>query len=234
MSSHTKRIGDIGQAAVTAKLLTYENIIVSKPVTDNESYDLIVDIDNILYRVQVKTTEHIKNNCMKFATNITNPFQKTSKKYNASEIDLFILYCIENQYYGLVTMNEYTSSEITLRLKMPLNNNYTNVKMAADYSLDKRLQELLKTGQLSNCLLTRAQAHALTLQNNVPTAVSTKMKDFYISCRKTIRPETYAQFQTEMEQLNWNYSAMGRKYGVTDNAIRKWEKHYIKYQNLNQ
>ena len=32
-----------------------------------------------------------------------------------------------------------------------------------------------------------------------------------------------------MEELNWNYCAMGRKYGVSDNTIRKWEKIYKKY-----
>ena len=47
--------------------------------------------------------------------------------------------------------------------------------------------------------------------------------------RKIKRPETYEQFKQEMNELNWNYCAMGRKYGVSDNAIRKWEKAYQKY-----
>lgn len=49
------------------------------------------------------------------------------------------------------------------------------------------------------------------------------------SCRKVQRPNNYAQFVTEMEELRWNYCAMGRKYGVSDTAIRKWEKMYKKY-----
>lgn len=47
--------------------------------------------------------------------------------------------------------------------------------------------------------------------------------------RKVKRPDTYEQFKKEMEELNWNYCAMGRKYGVSDNTIRKWEKTYKKY-----
>lgn len=47
--------------------------------------------------------------------------------------------------------------------------------------------------------------------------------------RKVKRPETYEQFKQEMDELDWNYCAMGRKYGVSDNAIRKWEKIYQKY-----
>lgn len=59
-----------------------------------------------------------------------------------------------------------------------------------------------------------------------------KIKNFYSNKfiqRKVKRPETYEQFKKEMEELNWNYCAMGRKYGVSDNSIRKWEKTYQKY-----
>ena len=47
--------------------------------------------------------------------------------------------------------------------------------------------------------------------------------------RKVTRPSTYEIFKEEMEELHWNYCAMGRKYGVSDNTIRKWEKNYQKY-----
>jgi hypothetical protein len=47
----------------------------------------------------------------------------------------------------------------------------------------------------------------------------------YISKRKVERP-SYEQLIIEIETLG--YSGTGRKYGVSDNAIRKWEKNYIK------
>lgn len=50
--------------------------------------------------------------------------------------------------------------------------------------------------------------------------------------RKTLRPKSYNIFKQEMDKLNWNYCAMGRKYGVSDNAVRKWEKYFKK--NMNQ
>lgn len=61
MSSHSKRIGDIGENSIIAKLLTYEQLVISRPVTDNEPYDIIVDCNNKLYRVQIKTTEFVKD-----------------------------------------------------------------------------------------------------------------------------------------------------------------------------
>ena len=45
--------------------------------------------------------------------------------------------------------------------------------------------------------------------------------------RKVQRP-SYEQLQKEIN--DFGYSATGRKYGVSDNAIRKWIKFYKKYQ----
>ncbi len=49
-----------------------------------------------------------------------------------------------------------------------------------------------------------------------------------LGTRRIKRP-SYEQFQKEFAELQGNYSAMGRKYGVTDNAIRKWVKSYERY-----
>ena len=49
-----------------------------------------------------------------------------------------------------------------------------------------------------------------------------------VSCRKVTRP-SYEQFLLEFEELGKNFSAIGRRYGVSDNAIRKWIKSYEKY-----
>ena len=47
----------------------------------------------------------------------------------------------------------------------------------------------------------------------------------YISNRKVKRPP-YEQLVLEIKTTN--YSAVGRKYGVSDNTIRKWKKYYEK------
>jgi very-short-patch-repair endonuclease/glycerol-3-phosphate cytidylyltransferase-like family protein len=48
----------------------------------------------------------------------------------------------------------------------------------------------------------------------------------HIKYRKTERPP-YDQLLKEIEESN--YTAVGRKYGVSDNTIRKWIKYYEKY-----
>lgn len=47
--------------------------------------------------------------------------------------------------------------------------------------------------------------------------------------KRTVERPPYEQLKTEINDLG--YSATGRKYGVSDNAIRKWVKVYEKYFN---
>lgn len=87
-----------------------------------------------------------------------------------------------------------------------------------------------KNNNLSNlqmlCPNCHSQTHNFCGKNVKPTP---KTKTITAK-RKAVRPETYEQFIQEMDALNWNYCAMGRKYGVSDNAIRKWEKAYKKLE----
>lgn len=53
-------------------------------------------------------------------------------------------------------------------------------------------------------------------------------KEIDKSRRKAVRPP-YKQLLKEIEEFG--YSGTGRKYGVSDNAIRKWVQWYIKYKN---
>ena len=53
----------------------------------------------------------------------------------------------------------------------------------------------------------------------------TKLK-FYENSRKTQRPD-YNTLKTEIDNLG--YVKTGKKYGVSDNGIRKWVKFYETY-----
>lgn len=66
------QIGDIGEAIAIAEF-TKAGAIVSKPLSDNARYDLIIELSNKLYKVQVKTTQSSNENTkMIFATKTTN------------------------------------------------------------------------------------------------------------------------------------------------------------------
>ena len=135
MKAKTKLIGDIGVLTVIRKCIE-NNANVSIPYGDNCAYELIIYKDNKIYKVQVKTTEFVKNNSvMIFATNKTNPYKKTKFKYTKDEIDFIFVYCIENNYMGIIEVDK-CAKQLSLRINKTLNNQNKNIKYATDYAFE--------------------------------------------------------------------------------------------------
>lgn len=56
-------------------------------------------------------------------------------------------------------------------------------------------------------------------------------KDYKLDSKVHLRKVSRPSFEELNEELkNSNYCAVGRKYGVSDNAVRKWLRHYKKYE----
>lgn len=142
MSSHSKRIGDIGEINIIAKLLTYDNVSISKPIGDNCPYDLIIDINGKLYKTQVKTTERVKNGVMIFSVCSNNPWKVKQKIYTKDEIDLFAFYCVENGFCGLAKREEVGDTGFSIRDQMPKYGRKSGCHLVSDYILDKKIAQL--------------------------------------------------------------------------------------------
>ena len=141
---NTVSIGDLGESYAIMKF-TQVQAIVSKPLTNNARYDLIIEYNGKLYRTQVKTTSEIKDGKMEFATKTTNYFKGNwkSNPYTHDEIDLFFLYCIENNWCGLYIPEEETIPQnLTIRLEPSKNNQRVGIRLAEGYSFEKQLGEL--------------------------------------------------------------------------------------------
>jgi len=141
---NTVTIGDMGEAQAIA-LFTKKQIPVSKPLTNNVRYDLIIEKDNKLYRVQVKSTANIKDGKMEFATKTTNYTKGTwsSNHYSKNEVDIFFLYCLENDWCGLfIPDNEDIPTTLFIRTIPPKNNQKVGIRLMEDYSFDKQFASL--------------------------------------------------------------------------------------------
>lgn len=140
---NTVSIGDIGEAQAIA-LFTKNQIPVSKPLTNNVRYDLIIEKNNKLYRVQVKSTANIKDGKMEFATKTTNYTKGSwsSNHYSKNEVDLFFLYCLENDWCGLFIPKEEIPTSLYIRTVPPKNNQKVGIRLMEDYSFDKQLASL--------------------------------------------------------------------------------------------
>lgn len=136
-------IGDIGETKALYEFSRY-GIPVLLPFGNNVSYDLCIDCLGEILKVQVKTISKIKNNRMSFEICQNNGFTGEHWNYSTSDVDLFFLYCIENDTYALVPYKEVTGiRNVTIRLNN--SNLYTNSKVAryaSDYTIERTLRSL--------------------------------------------------------------------------------------------
>lgn len=144
-------IGAVGEAAAIYNF-TKRNIPILKPFSDNSRYDFVIDIFGKLLKIQCKTTMYLRNDnsYMKFQLCSTNGFTFERYKYTEEDIDFYFLYCIENDYCGLVPISESIGlTSITLRLSIAINNQINKVRFAKDYEFDLMINRLfLQYGKL--------------------------------------------------------------------------------------
>lgn len=113
---------------------------VSIPYGENCRYDFILDVNNTLLRIQVKTSKSVSDDCFSFATRSTrvNSQGSTNRNYTKEEIDYFATFYQEKCY--LVPVDE-CGSEKKLRFCYPANGQKKGINLAQDYELKKVLKQ---------------------------------------------------------------------------------------------
>lgn len=106
---NSKTQGDVGLGAAIAHFTKIGT--VSIPLTDSQDYDLIVDIDGTLKKVQVKTTNQKIGKSFKITlcTKGGNKTGNTIKKFCSKSVDLLFCLTAENVMY-LIPSEEVTST----------------------------------------------------------------------------------------------------------------------------
>ena len=117
---------------------------VSVPYGENSRYDMIVDIEGFLIKVQTKTASLSKDGgSIKFKceSTYTDGHVVKTRKYNKSEIDYFCTY-YNNQCY-LVPVEECGSYKY-LRFSAAKNNQTKGINLASDYELEKQIDKIIE------------------------------------------------------------------------------------------
>lgn len=156
MSSKTKRIGDIGESAITTEFLKYD-IDILFPFGDNAPYDMVICINNIFYKIQIKTAEFEFDNKMTFYINKTNPFKMSRFTYKSNEVDYFALYCIETGWCGLISFEDANNQKNVSFHNAPANNQIKKIRLSKDYEFSKKIKDYFK---LERCVLKDKPIHA--------------------------------------------------------------------------
>ena len=89
----TQQKGITTEMFVAARLLQL-GYNVSQPLCQDSKYDLVVDVNNKLYRLQVKTARQINEDTIVFNCRSTTKNSQTNKSryYQENEIDYFATY----------------------------------------------------------------------------------------------------------------------------------------------
>ena len=115
----------------------------SIPFSGSCRYDLIVDINDKLYKIQCKASSYSEDEgVLKMsATRSTTNTQRTIKyTYSENEVDYF--YTSWKEYGFLIPINE-VSTEKYLRVKPPKNGIQSTMSIASDYLMDNIIQSIL-------------------------------------------------------------------------------------------
>jgi PD-(D/E)XK endonuclease len=127
-----KAKGEISEAVVLAHLVK-RGFAVLLPFGNNQRYDMIVDEDGQLIRVQVKTGWYSEG-CVVFSAFSTNGFTGAHTTY-AGQIDVFMVYCPELGTIYRVPIGDACTSYTYLRVDPPRNKQRKRVRWAKDYEL---------------------------------------------------------------------------------------------------
>ena len=140
MELPTQKKGAVTELQVASYLINL-GYTVSSPFNPDSKYDLILDVNNELLRLQVKTSRlstttsnSIVFNCRSTTKNVSNC---KKRRYTKEEIDYFATYWDQKVYLVPV---EQCSTEKTLHL-LPVT--YSNQSYIEDYLADKILENLI-------------------------------------------------------------------------------------------
>lgn len=136
---NSKDKGDITESKALYEFIK-RGISVYRPFGDNTRCDMIIDVNNNLYRIQCKTSNEEHNGSITCYTR-SSKNHTTNKRLDTyvGEVDYFVFYNQLRDKLAMVPMDVIgTKTSISLRLEPP-KNNQENVRYFDDYSIDNIL-----------------------------------------------------------------------------------------------
>lgn len=138
---NTKEIGNLTELQCITGL--YElGCDVSIPFGNSQKYDLIIDYNNKLYKIQVKHAAEHDSDSFSFKTRWQGHNSKgyTQRSYTKQDIDFFATYFNGNIY--LVPIEECSGAKKVIRFSPPKNGHIKRINFAEDYLAEEVLKKL--------------------------------------------------------------------------------------------
>ena len=107
---------------------------VLQPFGDNKRYDLAIDDDGKIVRIQCKTGWE-RNGTVRFnsSSSATNRGNDVVTRDYKGQADLFAVYCPDNDKLYMVPVDDVGGTKVHLRTECPKNKQTKGIKWAKDY-----------------------------------------------------------------------------------------------------
>jgi PD-(D/E)XK endonuclease len=140
--------GAVAEAAVTSAAIQL-GLTVLRPLCEGRRYDLIIDLEPELLRVQCKLARRLEGVLsISLQTCRYTPKGYVRTSYSAAEIDAVAIYSVDLRSCFLVPIREVSGRRaMSLRLDPTGNNQAQGIKWAQDYEFDSRIDAMAKTPQ---------------------------------------------------------------------------------------
>ena len=136
---HPKDVGDRSTLAIMIALRD-AGYGVLLPFGENTRYDLVIERDGVLSRVQCKTGRLLKGvvEFRAISSYYHHPNPKTPLKHYRGQIDFFAVYCRQTTGIYLIPIADVgVLTRVYLRVIPPRNNQNRKVRYAADYEIGR-------------------------------------------------------------------------------------------------
>jgi hypothetical protein len=105
------------------------------PFGNNHRYDLVLDLEGKFVRVQCKTGRLRRGVVLFAARSVRVNTKRVYFRDYQGDVDLFVVYCPDNDRVYAVPIDDATSTAGALRVDPPANGQSKNIRWAADYEL---------------------------------------------------------------------------------------------------
>lgn len=206
-------------------------IVLYAPITTDSRSDFIAEVNGYFLKIQCKSsTESSDGNSFTFSTSSKNWNTKITKNYKG-QIDYFYT-CHKGKGY-LIPIEETGNKTKTLRL-FAVDKNNSSINWASDYEIEKVLKELDSSLEeyVPNVSPPRPKSVCIDCGTEITYGATRckKCSSLLFSYDKNnndkeeskqkVLPINRGDLKTMIKTES--FTSIAKKFGVSDNAIRKW------------